>query len=260
MYTLAGMANDATGWGVRDETWSAAEMLALYGAPTWFRLGDRDLATHILRTALVRGGSRRTEAAAALARALGVRARLLPMTDQPVSTKVRTANGWLDFQDYFVRRGHADEVLELCFDGVDDAHTTPEVTAAVAAADLVVIAPSNPFVSIGPILAVSGLLARLLETAAPIVAISPIVGGAAVRGPAAAMLAALAHVPQSAAGVAAYYSATYPGLVDVLVLDTADAGESEAVARTGVRPLVTNTLISAADARRRLAEELLGLA
>jgi LPPG:FO 2-phospho-L-lactate transferase len=260
MYTLAGLANDATGWGVRDETWSAAEMLARYGAQTWFRLGDRDLATHILRTTAVRGGARPTEVAATLARALGVRARLLPMSDRPVSTKVRTADGWLDFQDYFVRRGHADEVLELRFAGAADARPTPEVAEAVRAADLLVIAPSNPFVSIGPILAVPGLLKLLLQTAAPVVAVSPIVGGSAVRGPAAAMLTALARLPATAAGVAAYYGATYPGLVDVLVLDNSDAGDSEAVARTGVRPLVTDTLIGAADARRRLAEELMRLA
>ena len=260
MYTLAGVANDATGWGVRDETWSAAEMLARYGAPTWFRLGDRDLATHILRTAAVRGGARPTEIAATLAAALGIRASLLPMTDQPVSTKVRTPDGWLDFQDYFVRRGHGDDVLELCIAGAADARPTPEVIGAVGGADLVVIAPSNPFVSVGPILAVPGMKDMLLETGAPVVAVSPIVGGAAVRGPAAAMMAALAHLPVTAAGVATYYAATYPGLIDVLVLDKADAGESEAVARTGVRPLATNTLIGAADDRRRLAEELLALA
>jgi LPPG:FO 2-phospho-L-lactate transferase len=260
MYTLAGLANDATGWGVREETWSAAEMLARYGAPTWFRLGDRDLATHILRTAAVRGGARPTEIAATLARALGVSARLLPMTDQPIRTRVRTADGWLDFQDYFVRRGHADDVLELRFAGAADARPTPEAVEAIAAADLVVLAPSNPFVSVGPILAVPGLLRLLLGTAAPVVAVSPIVGGAAVRGPAAAMLTALAHLPATATGVATYYAATYPGLVDVLVLDSADAGEHEAVARTGVRPLVTDTLIGSADARRRLAEELLALA
>jgi len=260
MYTLAGVANDATGWGVRDETWSAAQMLARYGAPTWFRLGDRDLATHILRTAAVRDGARPTEVAATLARALGVRARLLPMTDQQVSTKVRTADGWLDFQDYFVRRGHADDVLELRFAGAADARPTPEVIEAVRAADLVVIAPSNPFVSVGPILAVPGLRKLLDETAAPVVAVSPIVGGAAVRGPAADMLITLAHLPATAAGVAAYYAATYPGLIDVLVLDNADAEESEAVARTGVRPLVTNTVIGEPDARRQLAVELLTLA
>ncbi len=259
MYTLAGLANDATGWGVLDETWSGAEMLERYGAPTWFKLGDRDLATHLLRTAAVRGGERLTDVEATLASTLGVRAKLLPMSDSPIRTSVRTADGWLDFQEYFVRRHHADEALELRFSGAADARPTPEVIQAIGGADLIVIAPSNPFVSVGPILAVPGLLARLLEAPAPIVAVSPIVGGAAVRGPAADMLVSLAHRPATAAGLATYYAATYAGLIDVLVLDNTDAGHEEAVARTGMRALVTNTLIASPDARRRLAEELLAL-
>lgn len=257
MYTLSGLANDATGWGVRDETWSAAQMLERYEAPTWFKLGDRDLATHLLRSAAVRAGDRLTDATQALASALGVRARLLPMTDSSIRTSVRTPDGWLDFQEYFVRRHHADEALELRFSGAADARPTPEVVQAIGTSDLIVIAPSNPFVSIGPILAVPGLLALLLDAPAPVVAVSPIVGGAAVRGPAADMLVSLAGQPATAAGLATYYAATYRGLIDVLVLDKADAEHEEAVARTGMRPLVTNTLIGTADARRRLAEELL---
>jgi LPPG:FO 2-phospho-L-lactate transferase len=260
MYTLSGLANDATGWGVRDETWSATEMLGRYGAPTWFRLGDRDLATHILRTATVRGGGRLTDATQALASALGVRAKLLPMSDSPIRTSVRTADGWLDFQEYFVRRHHADEALELRFSGAADARPTPEVLQAIGTADLIVIAPSNPFVSVGPILAVPGLLGRLLDAPAPVVAVSPIVGGAAVRGPAADMMRSLGQQPGTAVGVAAYYHATYRGLVDVLAIDKTDAADEEAVARTGMRPLVTNTMIGAAGERRRLAEELLAFA
>jgi LPPG:FO 2-phospho-L-lactate transferase len=260
MYTLSGLANDATGWGVRDETWSAAEVLERYGAPTWFKLGDRDLATHLLRTAAVRGGGRLTDVEAQLASALGVRAKLLPMSETPVRTSVRTVDGWLDFQDYFVRRHHADEALELRFSGAGDARTTPEVAQAISTADLIVIAPSNPFVSIGPILAVPGTLQLVLNAGAPVVAVSPIVGGAAVRGPAADMMRTLAKQPATAAGVAAYYQATFRGLVDVLVIDKADAAESDAIARTGMRPLVTNTLIATPDARRGLAEELLGIA
>ena len=260
MYTLSGLANDATGWGVRDETWSAAEMLARYGAPTWFRLGDRDLATHIFRTAELQAGKRLTEVTADMAGRLGIKASLLPMADSPVRTMVRTADGWLDFQDYFVRRGHADEVLELRFDGAGAATITPEVAGAIESADLIVIAPSNPFVSVGPILAVPEILGALLMAGAPVVAISPIIGGAAVRGPAADMITALAHLPASAAGIATYYSATYPDLVDVLAVDSADAAEGEAIQGTGMRPLVTNTLIGTADARCRLAEELLALA
>lgn len=259
MYTLAGLANDATGWGLRDETWSAADMLATYGAPTWFKLGDRDLATHVMRTAAIRGGLRPTEVAAILAGALGVRAQLMPMTDSPVRTKARTTEGWLDFQDYFVRRHHADEVLELRFDGMQAATITPEVRQALGSADLIVLAPSNPFVSIGTIVAVPGMTEALSTAAAPVVAVSPIVGGSAVRGPAADMLAGLGGVEPTAAGLAAYYAATYPGLIDFFVLHETDAAHEEAVARTGMRPLITNTLIGAADDRRRLAEELLRL-
>jgi LPPG:FO 2-phospho-L-lactate transferase len=260
MYTLAGLANDATGWGVRDETWSAAEMLERYDAPTWFKLGDRDLATHLLRTSAVRSGGRLTEIEARLASALGVKAKLLPMSDSPIRTSVRTAAGWLDFQDYFVRRHHSDEALELRFSGAGDARPTPEVAHALGTAELIVIAPSNPFVSIGPILAVPGLLDLVLNASAPVVAVSPIVGGAAVRGPAADMMRSLGKQPGTAAGVAAYYHATYRGLIDVLVIDNGDAADSAAIAPTGMRTLVTNTLIATPDARRRLAEELLAVA
>ena len=260
MYTLAGLANDAFGWGVRDETWSAAEMLERYGAQTWFKLGDRDLATHMMRTAAVRAGGRLTDIEARLAGALGVRAKLLPMSDSPIRTSVRTAEGWLDFQEYFVHRHHADEALELRFSGAGDARPTSEVAQAIGTADLIVMAPSNPFVSIGPILAVPGMLNLVLNAAAPVVCVSPIVGGAAVRGPAADMMRSLGKQPGTAAGVAAYYHATYRGLVDVLVIDNGDAADSDAIARTGMRPLVTNTLIAAPGARRTLAEELLALA
>lgn len=260
MYTLAGLANDATGWGVRDETWSSAEMLATYGAATWFKLGDRDLATHLIRTEALRSGARLTQVEARLAGALGVRAKLLPMTDQPIRTKIRTAEGWLDFQDYFVRRGHTDPVLELRFDGMEQASMTPEIGQAVQSADLIVIAPSNPFVSVGPILAVPGVREAIEGAAAPVVAISPIVGGAAVRGPAADMLETLGRQPATSGGLAAYYSATYARLIDTFVLDNSDEAQREAVAASGLRPLVTNTLIGPADAQRRLAEELLALA
>ena len=260
MYTLAGLANDQTGWGVRDETWSASEMLERYGEPSWFRLGDRDLATHLVRTAWLRKGERLTQVTEYMRRELGVRARLLPMSDQPVRTKLRTAHGWLDFQDYFVRRSHADEVLEVSFDGIANAHATAEVVGAVVSADLVVIAPSNPYVSVAPILALRGLLDALRSSQAPVVAVSPIVAGQAVRGPAAQMLSSIGGLPPTCVGIATHYAKGYPGLVDVLVLDHADADQAEAVAREGARPLVTRTLIGDDDDRRRLAQEILGLA
>jgi LPPG:FO 2-phospho-L-lactate transferase len=255
MYTLAGLANPETGWGVRDETWSARAMLEAYGEPTWFALGDRDLATHIVRTARLRAGERLTAVTAALARALGVGARLLPMSDDQVATKVSTADGWLDFQDYFVRRGHRDEVLELRFDGAQTARPTAEVLAAIASAALIVIAPSNPFVSIAPILALPGLPDAVLAASAAVVAVSPIIGDVALRGPADQLLRSLSG-DIGAAGVARHYARVYPGLVDTFVIDGRDAAAAGAVAAAGYEPLVRSTTLDAEDDRRRLAEAL----
>jgi LPPG:FO 2-phospho-L-lactate transferase len=256
MYTLAGLANPQTGWGVRDESWSASEMLERYGAETWFRLGDRDLATHIRRTELLRVGLRLTEVTARLSAALGISARLLPMTDEPVRTRVRTPAGWLAFQDYFVRRGHRDEVLEFDFSGIDEARLTAEVEQAIDATELIVIAPSNPFVSVGPILALAGVADRLRAAAAPVIAVSPIVAGAALRGPAREMLASLGAEP-TAAGVARHYAERYPRLIDALVIDTADEAEVAEVAATGITPVVLDIVMADENDRRRLAGELL---
>jgi LPPG:FO 2-phospho-L-lactate transferase len=259
MYTLAGLANEETGWGVRDETWSTAAQLERYGAPTWFRLGDRDLATHIFRTARLRDGARLTDVTAALTRALGINAALLPMTDAEVRTKVRTDDGWLDFQDYFVRRHHSDPVREIRFDGVDDAPATDEVIAALNAADLIVIAPSNPFVSVAPILSLPGVLDALrINRRAPVVAVSPIVGGAALRGPAAHIMQSLGTEP-TAAGIARHYAQTYDGLVDVLFIDRADEAQTNEIAAAGIEPRTAAIVIPDEDSRRALARELLQL-
>ncbi len=259
MYTLAGLANDATGWGVRDETWSTSEMLARYGRETWFRLGDRDLATHIARTDGLRAGGSLTEVTADLMRALELDTQLLPMTDDRVRTRIRTADGWLDFQDYFVRRGHADEVTEVRFEGVEAAQAGPQVPEAIAAAQLIVVAPSNPFVSVAPILSVGGVLDALLSASAPVIGVSPIVGGNAVRGPAAAMIRALGG-EASAAGIARHYARAWPNLLDVMVIDRADSAEADLVATTGARAHVAQTLIGGGEERRRLAQEILELA
>ncbi len=257
MYTLAGLANADTGWGVRDETWSAAQMLARYGAPTWFRLGDRDIATHIVRTQRLRAGERLTDVTARMARDLGVAARLLPMSDDPVRTKVRTDQGWLDFQDYFVRRGQADDVLEVSFDGIDRARPTAEVLQAIAAAELIVIAPSNPFVSVAPILAVPGLLPALQQAGARTVAVSPIVGGAALRGPAAAMLRSLEGREPTSLAIAAHYQGQYPGLIDALMIDSLDRAQAAQIGALGMAAVVGDTLIAREPDRQRLAEEIL---
>ena len=259
MYTLAGLANDETGWGVRDETWSASAMLERYGAPTWFRIGDRDLGTHVGRTKLLGDGRALSEVLAVMTRALGVDARLLPMTDDRVRTHVRTADGWLGFQDYFVRRHHADDVLELRFDGIERATPAPGVIEAIAGAEVIVVAPSNPFLSVAPILSVPGILAALLVARAPVIGISPIIGQQAVRGPAAEIMRSLGTEP-SAAGVARHYAHAWPSLLDVLVIDEVDAAEAEAVNASGVRAHVAQTLIAEEMERRRLAQEILELA
>ena len=256
MYTLAGLANTDTGWGVRDETWSAAEMLATYGAPTWFRLGDRDLATHLVRSELLRTGARLTDVTARLCEALGVEARLLPMTDEPVRTHVRTAGGWLEFQEWFVGRRHADPALEVRFDGIEQAHPTPEVLRAIGGADLLVVAPSNPFVSVGTILAVPGIQDALLAARAPVVAVSPIVGGAALRGPADRMFESLGG-EASALGVARHYVERYPGLLDAMVIDRLDADSAPDIETLGLRVLIAQTVMSTDADRAALAEAIL---
>jgi len=254
LYTLSGLADSVQGWGIAGDTFATLDLLGRYGAPTWFRLGDRDLATHIRRSELLRGGARLTAVMDGLARALGVHARLLPMCDEPVVTRVRTPDGVLDFQDYFVRRRHGDPVLGLEFTGIDAARVTDEVRDAVAEATAIVLCPSNPFVSVAPILAVPGLRDLLRSVGAPIVAVSPIVGGQALRGPAAAMLAALGH-EVSALGVARLYQ----GLARGFVLDEEDSALAPAVEALGMRALVAPAVMRGPDDRRRLAAAVLSL-
>jgi LPPG:FO 2-phospho-L-lactate transferase len=258
MYTLAGIDNREWGWGIADETFAASEMLARYGEETWFRLGDRDLATHIVRTARLRRGDRPTVIARDLQRSLGILATILPMTDDPVRTEVLTDDGWLDFQDYFVRRRQEPTVREVRFEGIEAAAATPEVEAALGGADAIVLAPSNPFVSIRPILAVAGVEAAL-QTArtrgVPVVAVSGIVGGAALKGPADRMLVSLGH-EASALGVARQYT----GVADVFVLDRVDAALEPPIASLGMRTLVTDTIMGGDEGRARLAGEILAAA
>ncbi len=256
MYTLAGLANDETGWGLRDETWSTSAMLHRLGAETWFGLGDQDMATHVRRTEGLREGRRLTEVTGELATRLDVPARLLPMTDDPVRTEIRTPDGWLQFQDYFVRRGQKDTVLEIRRRGIAAARATPEVLSTIAAAQLIVFAPSNPFVSLGTILAVPGLLDALLAASAPIVAVSPVVGGVALRGPAARMLESLGG-RASAGGVVEHYQRHYPGLVDVFVLDATDTDEAETLRATGVSIDLRDTVMRTHADRERAATEII---
>ena len=259
MYTLAGLANPDTGWGLRDETWSAADMLARYGGPTWFRLGDRDLATHVRRTDRLGSGATLTEVTRELCDALGVPSTILPMTDDPVRTRLRTDDGWLDFQDYFVRRRHADDVREIRYDGAESARATPHVLDAIASASLIVLAPSNPFVSIGTILAIPGIVGALGASEASVVAVSPIVAGAALRGPADRMFETLGGDP-SALGVARHYAARFPGLVDTLVIDGRDADQAPAIEALGIGARPADTVMVDEAARARLAGEVLSVA
>ena len=251
MYTLAGVANPETGWGIKGETFHSLEMLARYGEDPWFMLGDKDLATHVLRTARLYKGDSLTEIAAGLSAALGIRASMLPMCDEPVSTRVHTPDDVLDFQDYFVRRRQRDEVLGIELRGIKESRITGAISEALAEADVVVICPSNPIVSVGPILAVPGMTEALSASAAPKVAVSPIVGGRALKGPADRMMHSLGH-EVSATGVARMYK----GLVDGMVIDEADAAEEEGIKALGIEVLATDSVMRVEGDRKRLAGEV----
>jgi LPPG:FO 2-phospho-L-lactate transferase len=252
MYTLAGIANPETGWGIEDESFAVLDMLARYGEDTWFKLGDRDLATHVLRTSRLRAGDSLTRITADLSGALGVKSDILPMCDEPVATILETPDGPLEFQEYFVRRGQRDEVLGVELRGIEDARPTDAVLGALAGADLVIFCPSNPVVSIGPILAVPGMRKALLSSSAPKIAVSPIVGGRALKGPADRMLDSLGH-EVSSAGVARMYE----GLVDGMIIDRADERERPDIEALGMRVLATDAVMHDAHDRARLAREVL---
>jgi len=260
IYTLAGIADPIQGWGIAGESWGVMSQLARLGEETWFRLGDRDLATHIFRSERLRVGRSPTDVAAALADALSVPSRVLPMADEPVRTRVRTADGWLDFQDYFVRLQHAPDVLEVAFDGARAARVTDPVHDAFDSAEAIVVAPSNPIVSIGPILAVPGMSEEIAAARArgvPAVGVSGIVGGKALRGPADKMMASLGE-ESSALGVARRYVSL--GLLDVFVLDRADEALAEQVRDLGIEAVVTETVMVDAGSRALLAREVLAAA
>ncbi|QDC23417.1 2-phospho-L-lactate transferase [Georgenia yuyongxinii] len=255
MYTLAGLANRETGWGVGGDTFTTLDAMTRLGEDTWFRIGDQDLATNVVRTTRLRAGAQLSEVTGQLAAALGVRASLLPMTDDWVATVVDTDVGRLGFQEYFVGRRHQDEVRGIVLDGVEEARPAPGVLEALAAADVVVVGPSNPFVSIGPILAVPGVRDALAGTSARRVGVSPIVGGRALKGPAAAMLTALGH-ETSALGVARLYA----GLLDLYVIDEQDRHLAPEIEALGLPVAVLATVMDDPDDRERLARELLDAA
>lgn len=254
LYTLSGLLDADQGWGVRADTHTAHAMFERLGAPTWFRIGDADLATHAHRTRLLREGATLTDAVAAMATALGIGARILPATDEPHRTMIETDDGALGFQDYFVRLRQEPEVRGVSFEG--EARATDAVLDAIADAELIVIGPSNPIVSIGPILALPGIEEALQAADATVVAVSPIIAGKALKGPADRMLASLGH-ESTALGVARLYD----GLVRRFVIDEQDAALAGAIeSQTAMSVTVAPTVMRTGDDRASLARSLLELA
>ncbi|MBD5802691.1 2-phospho-L-lactate transferase [Azoarcus sp. Aa7] len=254
LYTLAGLANPETGWGRRDETWTFMDALARLGGETWFRLGDGDLATHVERTRRLASGETLSAITADFARCLGIRADIVPMSDQALRTRVHTDEGVFDFQDYFVRHQCRPVTRSIDCSLAPDAAPAPAVLTALAddALDAIVICPSNPYLSIAPLLAVPGLRARLRDAGVPIVAVSPLVGGAAVKGPTAKIMAELG-VPVCADEIVRYYGE----LLDGFVLDVRDA---HLQARIALPVHVTDTLMRTPQDRVRVARETLAFA
>ncbi len=253
MYTLAALASPVTGWGIQDDTHHALQMLQKLGGDTWFGIGDADLATHLRRTQLLADGCSLTDATRSLADSLGVPSHVLPATDQRVATMLQTDAGELDFQTYFVRRGQRDEVRAVRFDGLEAAGATPAALAAIREADLVIIAPSNPIVSVRPILELPGVSAAVAS--AKSVAVSPIVDGRALKGPADRMLTSLGY-ESSALGVARLYA----GLIEWFVIDEADAGLAPRIEALGIRVAVLPTMMHSDDDRAALARAIGDLA
>ena len=251
LYALAGLNDEQRGWGRAAETWRALETVRSLGGETWFQLGDLDLGLHLVRTQALRAGEPLSRVTREVARALGIEVQVLPATDDPLRTWVRTPAGEFPFQEWFVARGHRDDVDAVRFEGEATASPAPGVLEAIAAAELLLVAPSNPYLSIGPILAVSEIRAALAARRVPAVAVSPLIGGRAVKGPADRMLARLAGGTSPA-----HVAGQYRGLIDALVVDEADADDLDGLGE--VRPIVTRTLMTDPEAQRRLAEAALG--
>lgn len=254
MYVLAGLDDRKRGWGRRDETWGFMAALAALGGETWFQLGDGDLATHIERTRRLAAGESLSAVTTDFCRRLDIATRIVPMTDDRVRTRLRTSEGWLDFQDYFVRRRCEPKVVQLRYDGAPNARPHSEAIAALHDAGLraVIICPSNPFISIAPILSVPGMREALAACHAPVVAVSPIIGGHAVKGPTAKMMSELG-ISVTAAAVARHYG----DLIDGYVLDHADAA---CAATLGISATIAHTLMERIEDRDRLARDVLAAA
>jgi len=247
-YTLAGLADPERGWGIRGDSFRCLESLGRLGAETWFQLGDRDLGTHLYRTERLRQGATLTQVTSEITRALGVRSALVPMSDNRVRTRVCTARGELDFQTYFVKRRARDRVSAIRFEGAPQAAPSAGVLEAIRAAEAIIFCPSNPFISLGPILAIPGLRAALAARRDVTAAISPIVGGRALKGPAAAMMKSM-KLRAAAAEVARLYQ----DLVRVFVMDEVDERQAREVRDLGMLPVVTQTIMRGPRERKALA-------
>lgn len=251
-YTLAGVVDEANGWGIRDDSYHTMQQLTRYGNEDWFALGDRDLATHIHRTQRLRAGKTLSAVTDELCRLFGVQLRLLPMSDQPVATHVQTPAGLLHFEEYFVQRRSADEVQDVKFVGASTARPAPGVLDAIKEAEAILIAPSNPIVSIGSILSVPGIHDALHEASGMVVAVSPIVGGAPIKGPADKLMRGL-HMDVSAVGVARCYR----DFLDVMVIDEQDAHLIPQIEDLGIPAVATNTIMRDSEAKAALARSVL---
>lgn len=256
VYTLGGIANPVTGWGVIDESWHMMQQMKRLGGPDWFRLGDRDVAMHILRTQRLRQGDSLSTITRAMCERLGIKSPVVPMSDDAVRTMVLTADGELGFQDYFVRLQCNVAVSGFRFAGIDIARPSAGFIAALDDThDFIAFCPSNPFVSVDPILSLPGIRERLAARKVPAIAVSPIIGGAAVKGPAAKMMKELG-LDVSPLSVARHYR----GLIDGFVIDTTDAAMRKSIEAEGVAVLVTNSIMKTAADRKRLAEECIAFA
>jgi len=247
-YTLAGLANPQHGWGIRGDTFRCLESLGRLGGETWFQLGDRDLATHLYRTERLRQGATLTGVTSEIAKSLGVRTKIVPMSDNRVRTRICTPSGELEFQTYFVKRRARDTVASVRFEGATEAAPAPGVLEAIEQAEAIILCPSNPFISIGPIVAIPGIREALQRRRERVAAISPIVGGRALKGPAARMMKSM-RMPAAASEVARLYA----DLAGVFVLDQVDCRQAAKVEALGVQPVVTNTIMRGLQERKTLA-------
>ena len=255
MYTLAGVNNPATGWGVKDESWNMMAAMARYIGPTWFQLGDRDLATHLLRTTWLHDNYSYNQVTKELCRRLGVRCTVLPMTEQPVRTMVQTESGELAFQEYFVKLKCEPVVTGLRYAGAEGAQPSREVVSAVRQSDVIVFCPSNPLLSLDPILALPTMRRVLAASRSPKIAVSPLIKGQALKGPAAKLMKEL-NMDVSATGVAHYLRE----MLTDFVIDHADQAEQEAITNMGLRTLVTGTVMTSNETKVQLAQEVLAFA